>query len=100
MQSDKAITEHIQDIDNKERDIEAPQIQSFDKLSVWQAAKLYKRIGFFCFLAAFSASLDGYQGTSPGMLGDFAWNLPPQALSTARSFQTRDSFDNSLLQEP
>jgi hypothetical protein len=55
--------QHDDDVDNKqERDSEPQQIQAFDKLSVWQAAKMYRKIGLVCFLAAFSASLDGYQG--------------------------------------
>jgi hypothetical protein len=55
--------QHDDDVDNKqEKDSEPQQIQAFDKLSVWQAAKMYRKIGLVCFLAAFSASLDGYQG--------------------------------------
>jgi hypothetical protein len=55
--------QHEDDVDNKhEKDFEPQQIQAFDKLSVWQAAKMYRKIGLVCFLAAFSASLDGYQG--------------------------------------
>lgn len=34
---------------------------SLDNVSVWQAAKIYKRITAICMLAAFSASLDGYR---------------------------------------
>lgn len=45
-------------------DDEKLQVSKFDKLSVWKAAWLYRKIGMFCFLAAFSASLDGYQGSS------------------------------------
>jgi hypothetical protein len=54
--------QHEEVLDKHERDLEPQQIQAFDKLSVWQAAKLYRKIGLICFLAAFSASLDGYQG--------------------------------------
>ena len=55
--------QHDDDVDHKqERDYEPQQIQAFDKLSVWQAAKMYRKIGLVCFMAAFSASLDGYQG--------------------------------------
>jgi len=55
--------QHEDDVDQKqERDHEPQQIQAFDKLSVWQAAKMYRKIGLVCFMAAFSASLDGYQG--------------------------------------
>ena len=32
-----------------------------DDMSVWQAAKYYKRIWILCMLAAFSASLEGYR---------------------------------------
>lgn len=46
----------------KERDIIPVQRLSDDQLSVWQALKLYKRAAAFCFLAALTASLDGYQG--------------------------------------
>jgi len=57
--------QHDDDVDHKqERDFEPQQIQAFDKLSVWQAAKMYRKIGLVCFMAAFSASLDGYQGMS------------------------------------
>lgn len=42
------------------------QLMAVDKLSVWQAVWLYKRIGLFCFLASLTASLDGYQGELQG----------------------------------
>lgn len=38
------------------------QTQALDKLTPFQAAWRYRRIGAFCFLAAFSAGLDGFQG--------------------------------------
>lgn len=56
--------QHDEGLDKHERDLEPQQMGVFDKLSVWQAAKLYRKIGLVCFLAAFSASLDGYQGES------------------------------------
>jgi hypothetical protein len=40
-----------------------PQLKSgLDDLTTWQAIKTYKRVTVICMLAAFSASLDGYQG--------------------------------------
>lgn len=40
-----------------------PQMKSsMDDLTTWQALKTYKRVSVICMLAAFSASLDGYQG--------------------------------------
>jgi len=58
--------QHEDVVDDKHyKDFEPQQIQAFDKLSVWQAAKMYRKIGLVCFLAAFSASLDGYQGMFP-----------------------------------
>lgn len=61
---------HVPDvtIDNDHDEKAAPfdnshlQRQNADKLTPFQAAWRFRRIGFFCFLAAFSASLDGYQG--------------------------------------
>jgi hypothetical protein len=71
MNSTKYEIENVQDVQQDDgidvkhdKDFEPQQIQAFDKLSVWQAAKLYRKIGLVCFLAAFSASLDGYQGMS------------------------------------
>lgn len=67
-QHDKNEIEQIQNVYRpdegieKDRELEPAQIQALDKLSVWQAAKVYRKIGLFCFIAAFSASLDGYQG--------------------------------------
>jgi hypothetical protein len=68
----KAEIEHVADqhrdtVDlddvHKPRD-EAPRVQrqAVDLMSVRQAAWAYRKVGFFCLLAAFSASLDGYQG--------------------------------------
>lgn len=62
------ITHLPNDIDGHEDEKPAPfdnshiQIQALDKLTPFQAAWRYRRIGFFCFLAAFSAALDGFQG--------------------------------------
>ncbi|TVY39069.1 General alpha-glucoside permease [Lachnellula subtilissima] len=40
----------------------APLMRSkADDLTVWQSARVYKRVGVIAMLAAFSASLDGYQ---------------------------------------
>ncbi|TVY42986.1 Alpha-glucosides permease [Lachnellula occidentalis] len=40
----------------------APLMRSkADDLSVWQSVRIYKRVGVIAMLAAFSASLDGYQ---------------------------------------
>ncbi|TVY24802.1 General alpha-glucoside permease [Lachnellula hyalina] len=40
----------------------APLMRSkADELSVWQSVRVYKRVGVIAMLAAFSASLDGYQ---------------------------------------
>lgn len=38
------------------------QVSSLDKLTPFQAAWRFRRIGLFCFLAAFSSSMDGFQG--------------------------------------
>lgn len=59
---------HIDNIDydgdiNKES-IPSPVVQmksSLDDLSTWQAIKRYKRICAICMMAAFAASLEGYQ---------------------------------------
>jgi hypothetical protein len=59
---------HIDNIDydgdiNKES-IPSPVVQmksSLDDLSTWQAIKRYKRICTICMMAAFAASLEGYQ---------------------------------------
>lgn len=48
---------------DKEREVPVQRLAD-DQLSVWQALKLYKRAAAFCFLAALTASLDGYQGES------------------------------------
>lgn len=48
--------------DDKVRDEVKVQRQAVDKLSVRQAAWQYRRVALFCLIAAFSASLDGYQG--------------------------------------
>jgi len=57
---------HTEDVEYDEDT--KPQVQhvvqmksSLDDLSTWQAIKRYKRICIICMLAAFSASLDGYQ---------------------------------------
>jgi hypothetical protein len=39
---------------------------SLDGLSVWAAVKAYKKTSLICFIAAFSASLDGYQSEFGG----------------------------------
>ena len=42
----------------------APLMRSkVDDLSVWQSARLYKRVGFIAMAAAFCAALDGYRET-------------------------------------
>lgn len=48
--------------DDKIRDEVKVQRQAVDTMSVRQAAFAYRRVAMFCLLAAFSASLDGYQG--------------------------------------
>ena len=48
--------------DVKERDEPAVQRQELDKLTVFQAARRYRKVGLLCLIAAFSAALDGYQG--------------------------------------
>ena len=82
--------QHEDDVDNKhEKDSEPQQIQAFDKLSVWQAAKMYRKIGLVCFLAAFSASLDGYQGRFNLSMSRRRHTLIIKDLSTARSSPTK-----------
>ena len=44
------------------------QVLATDGLSVRQAAWAYRKIGLFCFLAAFTASLDGYQAQLNGSI--------------------------------
>lgn len=40
----------------------APLMRSkADDLSIWQTARLYKRVGFIAMAAAFCAALDGYR---------------------------------------
>ena len=63
--------DHQEGVDDKMDDKLSPvglQAQSSDRLSVWQAAKMYRKVGLFCFLAAFSASMDGYQGSFHGSI--------------------------------
>jgi hypothetical protein len=59
---------HIDNIDYDgditKESIPSPIVQmksSLDDLSTWQAIKRYKRICSICLLAAFAASLEGYQ---------------------------------------
>lgn len=57
---------HVDDIEydeeTKPQPVQVVQMKSvLDDLSTWQAIKRYKRICTLCMLAAFSASLDGYQ---------------------------------------
>lgn len=52
----------VHDIDNAlEKNQPVQMKSSLDHLSVWQAALAYKRVTLLCFVAAFSASLDGYR---------------------------------------
>jgi hypothetical protein len=73
---DKHMIEHVvsrtdgQSIQDeiKQRDEPKVQRQAVDTMTVRQAAWAYRKVGLFCLLAAFSASLDGYQGSLNGSI--------------------------------
>lgn len=73
---DKAITSHLDpevqgdatSIHKDERDLPRIQRIANDSLTVRQAAWQFRKIAFVCFLAAFSAALDGYQGSLNGSI--------------------------------
>ncbi|TVY14735.1 General alpha-glucoside permease [Lachnellula arida] len=65
--ADTEMIEHITAAQELEMQIpnpkgDAPLMRSkADDLTVWQSVRIYKRVGVIAMLAAFSASLDGYQ---------------------------------------
>ncbi len=93
----KADTTHFDDVQETYDGKEAPRAvmkSSLDRLSVFQAMKVYKRAVAVAMLAAFSASLDGYREscTISGLISEI--NLNGSIIANKGFIQTMASAAN------